>query len=119
MLNFTIDLFSLLELLDFLLSILEKVEWWSIWSEMKGYTDESPHLRCVAPFISIILVELFLILHKFYNKKKKVKGKRIKKYVYVSKFVLYLLMHVFCFSYIHKISLHYLCGEWEAFRGRK
>ena len=118
MLNFTIDLFSLPELLDFLLSILEKVEWWSIWSKIKGYIDESAHLRCVAPFISIILVELFLIIDKFYNKKK-VRGKRIKKYVYVSKFVLYLLMHVFCFPHIHKISLHYLCGEWEAFRGRK
>ena len=69
-LNFTIDLFSLPELLDFLLSILEKVEWWSIWSKIKGYIDESAHLRCVAPFISIILVELFLIIDKFYNKKK-------------------------------------------------
>ena len=117
MLNFTIDLFSLPELLDFLLSILEKVEWWSIWSEIKGYIDESPDLRCVAPFVSIILVELFLIIDKFYNKK--LRGKRIKKYVYVSKFVLYLLMHVFFFPYIHKISLHYLCGEWEDFRGCK
>lgn len=65
MLNFTIELFSLPELLDILLSILEKVEW----SEMKGYIDESPHLRCVAPFISIILVELFLIIDKFYKKR--------------------------------------------------
>ena len=76
MLNFTIELFSLPELLDILLSILENVEW----SEMKGYIDESPHLRCVAPFISIILVELFLIIDPFY--KKKLRGKRIKKYVY-------------------------------------
>ena len=105
MLNFTIELFSLPELLDILLSILEKVEW----SEMKGYIDESPHLRFVAPFISIILVELFLIIDPFY--KKKLRGKRIKKYVYVSKFVLYLLMHVFFFPYIHKISLHYFYVE--------
>lgn len=69
MLNFTIDLFSLPELLDFLLSILEKVKWWSIWSEIKGYIDESPHLRCVAPFISIILAELFLIIDQFYEKR--------------------------------------------------
>ena len=54
---------------------------------------------------------IYILIDKFY--KKRVRGKRIKKYVYVSKFVLYLLMHVFFFPYIHKISLHYLCGEWE------
>ena len=58
---FSLESFSLPEILEFFTVNLEMVEWWSIWFEMKGYIDESPHLRPLASFISIILVELFLI----------------------------------------------------------
>ena len=115
MLNFTIELFSLPEFLDFLLSILEKEEWWSIWSEMRGCIDESPHLGCVVPFISIILVELFLLIDKFY-KKKRWEGRGSKNMFMLVNLCFTCWCMCFCFPYIHKISLNYLCGEWEAFR---
>ena len=61
---FSLESFSLPKILEFCTVNLEMVEWGSIWFEMKGYIDESPHLRPLAPFISNILVELVLIISR-------------------------------------------------------